>query len=68
MTDVPILLTVKQYVAKHPAFTEGGIRKLIFDAASNGFDQCLVRIGRKVLIDEGKVFCWIANQNKAQGV
>lgn len=58
------LLTVRQFVEKHPAFTEGGLRYLIFNADQNGFIQCIRRIGRKVLLDEKEVFFWVDEQNK----
>ena len=47
-------LTVIQFCEKHPAFTIGGIRPLIFNEVTNGLKQsgAIVRIGRKVLIDE----------------
>ncbi len=32
-------------------FTESSIRWLIFNASENGFNHCLRRVGRKVLID-----------------
>ena len=58
------LLTVHQFCSKHPAFKEGGLRYLIFNAGSNGFEKCIRRIGRKVLLDEEEVFFWVDEQNK----
>lgn len=56
----PALLTVRQFAAKHGAFTEGSIRWLIFNAGSNcarpDISDAIVRIGRRVLIDEGRFF------------
>jgi len=46
------LLSVDQFIAAYPGFTKGGVRYLIFNARTNGFDVCLVKIGRRVLIDE----------------
>lgn len=62
-----IYLTVTQFVEKHPAFTNGGLRALIFNEKSNRLAEsgAIVRIGRKVLIDEAKFFAWIESQNKA---
>lgn len=67
-----ILLTVRQFAEKHPAFQQGSLRNLIFlaeprhtskgDIPGNGLDVALVRIGRKVLIDEAKFFNWIDAQ------
>ncbi len=46
------ILTVKQVPEKYPAFTEGGIRHLIFHADKNGFNKCIRRVGSKILIIE----------------
>ena len=56
--------TVNQFTDKHPAFTKGGMRALIFHERTNGLTQAgaIVRIGRKVLIDEAKFFSWIEAQ------
>ena len=63
-------LTVQQFTAKQPAFTTGGLRSLIFNENSNGLAKsgAIVRIGRKVLIDEIKFFAWIEAQNSARTV
>lgn len=68
------LLTVRQFSDKHQAFTQGAIRNLIFLAESrktsksiirgNGLKVALVRIGRKLLIDEVKFFQWIDAQQE----
>lgn len=67
------LLTVKQFASKHPAFSEGSLRFQIFNAGprktsrgeipGNGLDYALVRLGRKVMIDEAKFFAWLDAQN-----
>ncbi len=68
----PILLSVRQFSEKHPAFPQGSLRNLIFLAENrktskgiikgNGLNIALVRIGRKLLIDEAKFFQWIDEQ------
>ena len=65
--SVPTLNTVSQHIAKYPAFTVGGLRSLIFNEKSNGLAKsgAVVRIGRKVLIDENLFFAWVQAQNKA---
>ena len=62
-----IYFTVQQFIEKHQAFTVGGIRGLIFNENKNGLAKsgAIVRIGRKVLIDEAKFFEWVQKQNKA---
>lgn len=72
LTQPPVLLTVRQFADKHPAFPQGSLRNLIFLAesrntskgkiAGNGLDVALVRVGRKVLIDEAKFFNWVDAQ------
>jgi hypothetical protein len=61
-------LTVNQLCEKHKAFKVGGIRSQIFNAKENGLAKfgAIVRIGRKVLIDETKFFGWIEAQNGGQ--
>jgi hypothetical protein len=68
------LLTVRQFAARHPAFTESSLRWLIFQSHSrasskgvipgNGLHAALLRIGRRVLIDETRFFEWVAAQQK----
>lgn len=62
------LKTVIQMLNDNKFLTNGGLRALIFNADSNGLNQqgVIVRIGRKVLIDEDKFFNWLESQN--QGV
>ena len=38
---------------------QGGLRYLIFNAKSNGFDSVIKRAGRRVLIDENAFFNWV---------
>lgn len=62
---MPVLLTVNQFTEKHPAFNKGGVRALIFNENTNGLAKAgaVVRIGRKVLLDESKFFNWVICQN-----
>jgi hypothetical protein len=64
---MPTLSTVNQFTTKEPAFTLGGLRALIFNEDSNGLKAsgAIIRIGRRVLIDEEKFFDWVQDQNKA---
>ena len=59
-------LTVQQFTTKHTAFNTGGLRSLIFNEHQNGLADsgAIVRIGRKVLVDENKFFVWVQSQNK----
>lgn len=61
-------LTVRQFAEKHPAFPEGGIRFQIFNERQNGLADsgAIVRVGRKVLINEPKYFVWIESNGGAK--
>lgn len=62
-TEVPSLLTVEQLATKHPAFKVGGLRWHIFHEDSNGLREsgAVVRLGRKVMLDEAKFLAWVCS-------
>ena len=62
----PVYSTVSQFTKKHPAFTNGGLRGQIFHEKTNGLaaSGAIVRMGRKILIDEAKFFAWIEGGSK----
>ena len=64
-SDTP-LLTVNQFAEKHPAFTAGALRYLIFHAESNGFRPALRKVGRRVLINEEAFFLCIEKSNQVK--
>jgi hypothetical protein len=51
--------TVRQISEKFPAFTEPSLRWALFNAKANGLASAIVRIGRRVLIDEEKFVAWL---------
>jgi len=55
--------SVKLLAEKHPGFSESYLRYLIFNSKTNGFNKCVTRIGRKVLIDEDAFLKWF-EENK----
>lgn len=67
------LLTVRQFSERHPAFSQGSLRNLIFLSkarktsrgmlSGNGLDKALIRLGKKILIDEQRFFEWLDTQN-----
>ena len=61
--SVDDFVTIRQLTTSNPAFTEGGIRALIFRAKYNGFNRCIRRIGRKILISKSAFSRWIEEQN-----
>lgn len=74
--DVPALFTVRQFSEKHSAFSQASLRNYIFLStdrktsrgiiSGNGLDKALVRIGRKILINEAKFFIWLDKQNNQE--
>jgi hypothetical protein len=56
------LHTVQQFCQAHPAFTPGGLRWLLFHRETNGLKCAIVRVGRRLLIDEDKFFAWLETQ------
>ena len=69
------LYTVSQFAERHKAFPQAAQRALILNAAprqnsrgeevpGNGLEKsgAILRIGRRVLIDEQRFFFWIADE------
>ena len=68
------VFTVRQFAERNPAFSEAALRNLIFKADArhstkgeipgNGLIEtgAIIRVGRKVLIDETAFFAWIDAQ------
>jgi hypothetical protein len=56
------LIPVGMWPQYHPWPSVNGLRFLIFNEHSNGFHQCVLRIGRRVLIDEEQFLHWARNQ------
>lgn len=61
------LLTVKQFAAKHAAFSEASLRYHIFNEKNNGLSCALIRVGRKILIKENEFFEWIESLQVKRG-
>jgi hypothetical protein len=74
----PVLSTVTQFSERNPAFSPAALRNLVFKAGprlssngevpGNGLIECgaILRIGRKVLIDEARFFEWVRRQNEVR--
>jgi len=56
------LIPVKDWPPEHGWPTEAGLRWLIFNASTNGFEAVVRRIGRRVLIDERAFYDWASRQ------
>lgn len=62
------LKTVKQLCQEYPhLFTEGSLRWLIFNGETNGFAACIIRAGRRVLIDVQGLRQWMAQRRGSDG-
>lgn len=72
------LATVAQFSERFPAFTQAALRSYILNAEDrvnsrgsripgNGLAEAgaIVRVGRKLLLSEGRFFLWIAGQQKS---
>jgi len=59
----PRLIPITQWGQHHSYPPLGQLRALAFNAKKNGFDSCIRRIGRRVLIDEAAYFAWVESQN-----
>jgi hypothetical protein len=53
------LHTVQQFSQKHPAFTPGSLRWLLFHRETNGLARAVLKVGRRVLLDEDAFFTWL---------
>jgi hypothetical protein len=58
------LIPITKWNTYHAWPPVGGLRYLAFNAQNNGFNHCLVKVGRRVLIDETRFFEWIDCQKK----
>lgn len=57
-------IPVPQWSEFHPWPASGGLRNLIFKRNENGFDKVVIKIGKRVLIDEKAFFEWVKNNNE----
>jgi hypothetical protein len=66
----PSFSTPKQFCEKNPWETIGGLRHKIFHSKNNGLDEsgAIVRVGRKILINDPKYFSWIEGGQKGRVV
>ena len=57
------LIPVTQWSRHHDWPNQSGLRHLIFYEKTNGFNQVVRRVGRRVLIDERAFFKWVEEKN-----
>lgn len=61
---MPKICTIAQLAQNQPAFTQASIRWHVFQAGENGLERsgAIIRLGRRVLIDEEKFVDWVRGQ------
>ena len=59
-------LTIRQTSEAYPALSEGALRWLRFNGEANGFNQCVLTVGRKVLIDAEAFERWLESHRNGQ--
>ncbi len=57
------LVPLTKWPEKHSYPTIRQLRWLVFNEGTNGFSACVVRIGRRVFIEENRFFEWIRMNN-----
>jgi hypothetical protein len=74
--SIPDLVAISDLANEHPRFPELTLRDLVYHAEPrltargetippNGFAPCIVRIGRRVLIDRNAFALWIEQRRVA---
>jgi hypothetical protein len=58
-SNPPRLSPVTKWNEYHAWPPIGGLRHLIFFEKTNGFETCVFRVGKRVLIDEDAFFVWV---------
>lgn len=58
--NLPHLLTIRQFAEKHSFMSESSIRWLLFKDPP-GLEECLVRLSKRIYIDELKYFTFLKN-------
>lgn len=64
LPDPQSLRTVRQLCRESPhLFSEGSLRWLIFQRKTNGFDHCVLPVGRRLFIDLEALKQWLDEQS-----
>ncbi len=64
---MPALFTIKDLVSRHEWLREATLRKVIFEDRYGFNKSCVVRFGRRVLIDETKFLAWLQRNGTDTG-
>ena len=70
MENYPTLLSINDFCKKHKFLTPSALRNKIFYADSNQMraHKVLVRLGKRVYINEDNFFVWLNAQNETHNV
>ena len=60
------LIPVSKWLNYHIWPTTSSLRRMIRKGKETGFDRCVLRIGKRVLIDEKKFFEWVHGQQQKE--
>ena len=55
-------MTFKQAAKHYPAFTEPSLRWLRFNGDVNGFNRCVRKVGRRVILNTELFDVWLNDQ------
>lgn len=53
---LPFYIPVTRWPEYHPWPTVNGMRALVFNSATNGFERAFLKVGGRVLVDEAEFF------------
>lgn len=62
--SITTLVNMKQLSKIYPVFTISTLRWFRFNGSNNGFNDCVLKIGRKLLIDVNKFEIWLSSQEE----
>ena len=57
--------SVREVSERYP-FTEPALRYLIFNSKKNGLDTCLIKIGKRILVDLSAFETWIISHREGK--
>lgn len=60
--DVPRMIPLSRWEEFHSYPSMGAMRNIIFHEKTNGADQWIRRIGRKIFVNEQEFFKWVNGQ------
>lgn len=66
-TGAPRLIPLSDWPRHHPWPPLGGLRHLMFNRESNGFQSAFIKCGRRVLVNESEFFNAVAQNGGRRG-